>query len=104
MKIILIDDYPELKAFDRDLNLKELTVAKTVEDALHILNTNSKFNRMWLDGKLPDGTWENVLNWLSDHLDKVPDEIFSCSFGTSTRFYPMVEVLYATVKRLKIPA
>jgi hypothetical protein len=100
---ILIDDEAEMKASDRDLNLKEFTVAKTVSDALHLLNTNPRFDRMYLDGRLPDGSWEDVLNWLSEHLDKVPAEIFSCSYSTSREFYPKVGALIATSGRLNQP-
>jgi DNA-binding NtrC family response regulator len=102
MKILMIDDEPELKAFDKDLDLSTMIVAKDVEQGIHVLESNPRFDKLYLDGRLPDGSYLNILLWLSDHLNKVPEEIFSISFSTSRNFLPMVQALQATVKRKKV--
>lgn len=99
MRIVMIEDNPEIKAQDKNLDLKTMTVATSVEEGLLVLADEPCFDRLYLDGNLGDGTYLDILTWLSDHPDKVPKEIISISFMTSARFYPMVQALQAMVKR-----
>lgn len=95
----MIEDNPEIKALDKGLDLKTMTVATTVEEGIRILSEEPLFDRMYLDGIIGDDSFVDILTWLSDHLDKVPKEIISISFATSARFYPMVQALQASAKR-----
>ena len=99
MKTLIIDDEPELKALDKGLDLSGMIVAKTVEEGISALTDNEKFDRLYLDHRLIGGTSLNILTWLSNHLDKVPDEILSCSFSMPPMFYPMVQALQASAHR-----
>jgi DNA-binding response OmpR family regulator len=100
MKILLIDDEPELKAFDKGLDLSTMVVAKTVRDGREALDKNERFDKLYLDNRLIGGTGLEILTWLSDHLDKVPKEIISISFMTPDSFYPMVQALQASRERI----
>jgi len=102
MRILIIDDEPELKAIDKGLELSTMTTALSVEDGIEILSKYEKFDRLYLDNRFPyDGTGLDILTWLSDHLDKVPEEIISSSFCTPQLFYPMVQALQASAHRSK---
>ena len=99
MKILIIDDEPELKATENGFDLSTMTVTKTVEDGIEELAKNEKFDKLYLDHRLIGGTGLDILTWLSDHLDKVPNEIISVSFCTPQLFYPMVQALQASAQR-----
>jgi DNA-binding response OmpR family regulator len=99
MKILMIDDHPDLKAHDKDLDLSTMIVARDIESGIKAFEGNPRFDTLYLDGRLPDGSFRDILIWLSDHLDKVPMEIINVSFSTTMEFYPMVEALQATVRR-----
>jgi len=64
------------------------------------ISENDKFDLLYLDGTLPDGSYRDILAWLSDHLDKVPEEIVSISFMTAKNFYPMVQALQKSAGRI----
>jgi DNA-binding response OmpR family regulator len=101
MRILMIDDEPELKAYNKHLDITGMTnIGKTVEEGIKLLSENEKFEVLYLDHRLPDGLGLEILTWLSDHLDKVPNEIFSISFMTPQLFYPMVQALQASAKRV----
>lgn len=100
MDILMIDDEPELKIYDKHLVEADMIIARTVAEGIAKLDVYPKFTRLYLDCRLPDGSHRDVLNWLSDHLDKVPVEIFSCSFSTFSDFYPRVHALQKTVERM----
>lgn len=87
MRVLLIDDEPEAKAIDNGLDLSTMVVAKSVKKGLEELEKGEKFDKLYLDHRLPDGLGITILTWLSDHLDKVPDEIVSISFMTPQLFY-----------------
>jgi hypothetical protein len=95
----MIEDHPSLKAHDKGLDLSIMTVATSVEDGIKVLSSEPRFDRLYLDGTLGDGSYIDILTWLSDHLDKVPEEIISISFSTSRMFYPMVQALQEQRKK-----
>ena len=99
MRKIIIDDNPELKAIDNGINLEEVDIAKTCEAGIKMLSENEKYETLYLDSVLPDGKGFDVIDWLSDHIDKVPANIFLVSFGFSSSLRPYVEALMATAKR-----
>lgn len=98
-RALIIDDEPELKAYDNGLVLENMVVAKTVEEGIQALRQNAKFDKLYLDCRLPDGSHVDILTWLSDHLDKVPESIISVSFQTRDNFYPMVDALQQSARR-----
>ena len=98
-RILMIEDNPDMKAHDKGLDLSTMFVAKTVEDGIKTLSENDKFDLLYLDGTLPDGSYRDILTWLSDHLEKVPEEIVSISFMTAKKFYPMVQALQKSARR-----
>ena len=99
MRKILIDDNPELKAIDNNLNLEDIDVAKTCEAGIKMLSENERYETLYLDYQLPDGNGFVIIDWLSDHMDKVPTDIFLVSFGHNASLRPYVEALMATAKR-----
>ena len=101
MEILMIDDQPEGKIYDMGLDGLDMVVAKSVAEGITLLDQNPKVSLLYLDCRLPDGTHRDVLDWLSDHLDKVPAEIKSCSFATFSDFYPRVYTLQKIAERLQ---
>jgi len=101
MKSLMIDDQPEGKIYDMGLEGSDMVIAKTVAEGIALLDQSPQFSTVYLDCRLPDGTHRDVLDWLSDHLDKVPMEIRSCSFATFPDFYPRVYTLLKIAERLQ---
>ena len=99
MRKILIDDCPELKAIDNNINLEETDVATTCEAGIKLLSENEKYDTLYLDHDLPDGNGFAIIDWLSDHIDKVPTNIILVSYGFNSSLWPYVEALMVTAKR-----
>jgi len=92
MKTLMIDDEPELKAYDKHYDLTQMDVAKTVEEGIEYLQ-NFDYDRLLLDYELGPKKGTEILMWLSDHLDRVPKEIFSISFVGRPVFQNMIQSL-----------
>lgn len=96
---LIIDDNYELKIMDRGLDQESLDIAETVEEGIRKLSEN-EYERLYLDYKLLGGTTGvDVLNWLSEHLDRVPQEIISVSFWDGNPIQAMADSLLKTRDR-----
>lgn len=100
MRKLMIDDEPELKAIENGYDLEEFQIAETLEDGIKFLEEN-EYDILYLDYKLSHGkTGNDVLNWLAEHLDRVPPKIVFISFcSLDPMFQPKIDALLATAKR-----
>lgn len=94
--VLLIDDYPELKIFEHgiDRNTINLRIAKTVNSGVYAISNSDTFDKIYLDYKLPDGTGEDVLLYLTANPDKIPKEIVCISScPLDPYFYQKIEMV-----------
>ena len=99
---LMIDDEPIAKCIDRGLDPKDLDIAHTFEDGTKMLSDNPVYDVLYLDYKLPyESTGLDVLNWLADHLDKVPREIIPISFGFNETMAPYIYSLKKAADRAR---
>jgi hypothetical protein len=99
---LMIDDEPIVKCGGLNLDPKGIDLAETWEDGTKKLSDNPVYDVLYLDYKLPYGsTGLDVLNWLADHLDKVPREIIPISSGFNGTMAPYIYSLKIAADRAR---
>jgi len=101
-----IDDTADNKIYDhglKDVPGLELTIAYTIEDGIRGLEIESRYDALYLDYYFDNcmGTGTDVLMWLADHPDKIPNEIYSVSNMPPTKFIQMIHAMVSQQKGLK---
>jgi hypothetical protein len=106
MRAIIIDDHAEDKIHDKDLRgIRgiDLTVALSVKDGIEHLDTQPQYEHLYLDGNFDNGgSGVDVLMWLSNHMDKVPEKITIVSYMSSPVLKLMADSLLHSARRLSI--
>lgn len=92
---LLIDDSPELKIYDNQIDEKYLDVALTVSRGLKFLLENPVYETLYLDYNLIGAKGTDVLDWLKKNRGKIPNRIHSISFGAPDSFYQEIKEVLA---------
>ena len=101
MKNIIISNDPELKADFRGINRETIDTAYTCDGGIALLNNNDRYDELYLDYEFLQGDGREVLTWLSDNLDKVPELIVPISISPkyTLLMYQMIHALQVTARK-----